>query len=82
MYLQCYPLVQTSLQIFQALQTENGFIVDPYDADEFAKKIELILKDENLLNLMQNKSKKIVEKFRFTNIAEGYIAAIEDSVKE
>lgn len=61
---------------------ENGFIVDPYNADEFAEKIEAVLKDENLRNAMRIKAKEVVEKFRFSNIAKGYIAAIEDSMKE
>ena len=61
---------------------ENGFIVDPYNIDEFANRIEYVLNDKNLRNAMKNKSKEIVEKFRFKNIAKGYIAAIEDSMKE
>ena len=61
---------------------ENGFIVDPYNIDEFANRIESVLNDKTLCNMMKNKSKEIVEKFRFKNIAKGYIAAIEDSMKE
>lgn len=61
---------------------ENGFIVDPYNIDEFANRIESVLIDKTLCNMMKNKSKEIVEKFRFKNIAKGYIAAIEDSMKE
>ena len=61
---------------------ENGFIVDPYNIDEFANRIESVLNDKTLCNMMKNKSKEIVEKFRFENISKGYIAAIEDSMKE
>lgn len=61
---------------------ENGFIVDPYNIDEFANRIESVLSDKTLCNMMKNKSKEIVDTFRFENISKGYIAAIEDSMKE
>ena len=61
---------------------ENGFVIDPYNSEEFAEKMEAVLKDQHLRNKMRTKSKEIVEKFRFINISKGYIEAIEDSMKE
>ena len=61
---------------------KNGYIIDPYNEDDFAEKIEAVLKNENLRKSMRNKSKEMVEKFRFVNIAKGYIEAIEESMKD
>lgn len=60
----------------------NGLIVDPYDAEEFAAAIEKVLSDEPLRKRMQEQSGEILEKFRFANIAKGYMEAIEECVKE
>lgn len=56
---------------------KNGFIIDPYDEDSFSVCIENLLKDSKLRSDMQKQSDMIIEKFRFTNVAKGYIAAIE-----
>ena len=61
---------------------KNGFIVDPYDVDKFAEKIDKILKDQKLRKSMGNCSKEVLEKFRFANTAKGYMAAIEDGLRD
>lgn len=60
----------------------NGLIVDPYDAEKFASSIDAVLSDKELQNKMQAESGKVLDKFRFENIAKGYMAAIEECVKE
>lgn len=60
----------------------NGLIVDPYDAEKFASSIDAILSDKELQNKMQTESGKVLDKFRFENIAKGYMAAIEECMKE
>ena len=60
----------------------NGLIVDPYDAEKFASSIDAVLSDKELQNKMQTESGKVLDKFRFENIAKGYMAAIEECVKE
>lgn len=59
---------------------ENGFIVDPYDAKGFALYIDKILSDKALCARMQKQSARILEKFRFANIAKGYMEAIEECI--
>ena len=59
---------------------ESGFIVDPYDEEDFAKCIENVLSNKELCRKMQEKSKNVIEKFRFANIAKGYIDAIEECI--
>ena len=59
---------------------KNGFIEDPYDADHFAECIEKILSNKELRERMQKQSAEIVEKFRFSNIAKGYMEAIEECI--
>lgn len=61
---------------------ENGFIVDPYQAKVFAEKMENLLKDEKLRLSMRKCSADVVEKFRFSNISKGYMAAIEESLRK
>lgn len=56
---------------------ENGFIVDPYDAEKFAEKIENLLENKQLQEEMKKNSEKELEKFRFVNTAKGYMEAIE-----
>lgn len=60
----------------------NGLIVDPYDTDQFAAAMEAVLSDKELQRKMQMESGKVLDKFRFENIAKGYMAAIEECVKE
>lgn len=59
---------------------KNGFVVDPYDEAGFGKYIENVLSNEELRKNMQKQSAEIVEKFRFANIARGYMEAIEECV--
>lgn len=56
----------------------NGFIIDPYDETEFAKKISHVLGNPQLRQNMQKQSDAALEKFRFENVAKGYIKAIEE----
>ena len=43
---------------------------------------DLYVSDNELQNKMQIESGKVLDKFRFENIAKGYMAAIEECVKE
>ena len=63
------------------VEGENGFIVDPYNAEQFANVIDKVLKDKVLRAEMQKKSAERVEEFRFVNISKGYLAAIEESMR-
>lgn len=60
----------------------NGLIVDPYDAEKFAASIDALLSDKELQNKMQVETGKVLDKFRFENIAKGYVAAIKECMKE
>lgn len=60
---------------------KNGFLVDPYQTENFAEKIEFILNHKGLSQAMGDCSKTKLNDFRFENVAKGYIAAIEDSLK-
>ena len=60
---------------------KNGFIIDPYDTTAFAEKIDLLLKDYELAQKMREETEKVIDKFRFKNIAKGYLAAIETSLE-
>lgn len=59
---------------------KNGFIVDPYQTEEFAEIIEDILNDKRMSQAMGNSSKEILEKFRLKNVAKEYVLAIENSL--
>ena len=61
---------------------KNGFVTDPYDAESFSEKIEILLKDQVLRENMRSQSKEVLEKFRFANISKGYLAAIEESMRK
>lgn len=60
---------------------KNGFIVDPYDTKVFAEKIEHLLGNSQVCLEMRRQSEEIIDKFRFANIAKGYISAIEESMR-
>ena len=59
-------------------QGVNGFVEDPYDAEKFAACIEQVLSDDELRENMKKQSAEIVDKFRFFNIAKGYMDAIRE----
>lgn len=61
---------------------KNGFIVDPNDKHMFADKIDQLLKDETLRKTLGSGSEKILERFQFKNTAKGYLAAIEDCLRQ
>lgn len=56
----------------------NGAIIDPYDAEEFGKNIDEILKDKIEL---KKKNNEILEKFSFSSVSRGYVDAIEYVLK-
>ena len=67
--------------VYDLIENEkNGFIVDPFDAPNFAAYIEKILSDRELCEMMQIQSADKVEQFRFENIAKGYMEAIEECI--
>ena len=59
---------------------KSGFITDPYHAEEFAKCIEAILENKELRENMQKQSAQIIDKFRFSNVAKGYMDAIKECI--
>lgn len=60
---------------------KNGFIIDPYDENTFSRCIENLLNNHELCKNMQTQSDDIIEKFRFSNVAKGYLEAIEEALK-
>ena len=53
---------------------KNGIIVDPYNAKDFAKTIENVLKGKIFLS---GDNENIINKFKFENTVHGYIDAID-----
>ena len=60
---------------------KNGFVIDPYDEEELSACINQLLSNTELRVDMQKQSDDIIEKFRFENVAKGYLAAIEEGLK-
>ena len=61
----CYDIVENE---------KNGYIVDPFDSNLFAEKINTALENDLL---QQNSKINDVSKFEFHNTKQGYIDAIE-----
>ena len=59
---------------------ENGYVVDPYDSKMFGKRIDKLLSDENTRKVMQLNSEKVINKFRFENVAIDYVEAIKEGL--
>ena len=59
---------------------KSGYIIDRYDEEKFAACIDQVLGNPALRKEMQLYSDKIIEKFRFSNIAKGYMEAIEECI--
>lgn len=55
----------------------TGRIVDPYNADEFAKVINEMLNDSKKLSDMGNAGFEKINEFSFENVSKGYIEAID-----
>lgn len=58
----------------------TGLIVDPYDEEEFARAIDMLVLDEDRLKEFGNAGFKRIYKFAFENVSKGYIAAIESVI--
>ena len=60
---------------------KSGFIVDPFDKNEFSKKIENLLSDSQIRKDMQECSRETVEKFRFEITSVGFMDAVRESLR-
>ena len=60
----------------------NGYIVDPYDADAFAAAIDKLSGDGKIRESFGTAGFKATERFRFANVAVGYVEAIEDALNK
>ncbi|MCI8692349.1 MAG: glycosyltransferase family 4 protein [Lachnospiraceae bacterium] len=58
---------------------KNGLLVNPYDAEEFGKKIEDVL---NGTIHLEGADRALVEKFSFENAVKGYLDAIDFVMRE
>ena len=58
----------------------NGYIVDPYDTAQFTQAIDRIFTDEQTRKRLGTAGYEATEKFRFENVAAGYLEAIEDAL--
>lgn len=61
-------------------QRENGLIIDPYNKEEFAKAICLVLSDEYVRRLYSENCVKYLEKFSLESVSKGYIKAINSVI--
>jgi glycosyltransferase involved in cell wall biosynthesis len=59
------------------LDKQNGFLIDPQDIDEAAKKIEYILSDENLQNNFRIKSVEFAKSLDWSIIIKKYLKIYE-----
>lgn len=59
----------------------NGYIINPYDIQGFAKVIENLLRDREICESFKCYSKKKIEKFMFNNVIKEFIIAIDQSLK-
>ena len=55
----------------------GGYIIDPYDVDEFSTKIDTILSDKKLLKTMSIYNQKKIKQFSIARVSEPYIDAIK-----
>ncbi len=60
----------------------NGYIVNPYDADAFAAAIDKLSADEKVRESFGRASFEATNRFRFENVAVGYVEAIEDALSK
>ena len=58
-------------------EEKTGFIVDPYNAKELADKINYVLENPEFQKACFENSRKSIVKFSFSNVAQGFIDAIE-----
>lgn len=64
------------------LEGVNGYIVDPDDREKFAEKIDRLFADEHIREEFGSESYENTDKFRFENVAVGYIEAVEDAFSQ
>lgn len=60
----------------------NGYIVDPYDAAGFAGAVDNVFSSRETPLAMGRAGREMTKKFRFENVAKGYIEAIEDATED
>lgn len=55
----------------------NGFIIDPYDEEEFGSRLKELLRDSEKAFDMGQASRRILGKFRFEQVSRGFMDAVE-----
>lgn len=65
------------------IDNQNGFLIDPNDEDQLIKKIELLIKNEDLRNKLGKKGIEMIhEKFEIKIMANHYVSIYHQLLKE
>jgi glycosyltransferase involved in cell wall biosynthesis len=76
------PVITSNTSSLPEVVGDAGIMVDPYDVNEIAKAIDLILSNENLRNEMIERGLKQAKKFSWKKTAEETLKVYEDVYKE
>jgi len=76
------PVITSNTSSLPEVVGDAGIMVDPYDVNEIAKAIDLVLSNENLRNEMIEKGLKQAKKFSWRKTAEETLKVYEDVYKE
>lgn len=55
----------------------SGFIIDPFDTNQFTNRLTRTIENKDMLSSMQHKSYEIISDYSIENSAQGFIDAIE-----
>lgn len=76
------PVITSNTSSLPEVVGDAGILVNPYDVDEIAKAIDLILSNENLRNELKEKGLEQAKNFSWRKTAEGTLKVYEDVYKE
>jgi len=58
----------------------NGYMVDPFGADDFAKKLNEIVDNQEMLRITISHNRDMLKKFTFEETAKGYVDAVKSTL--
>ncbi len=64
------------------INNKTGFIIDPKNTEEFSRIVQRFIDEKTLVETIGKFAKERVDLFRFENVVNGYIEAIENSLDE
>lgn len=75
------PVVISDIPVFKEIYKDTALYFDPLDTNDIARKIDEIINDENLRNVLREKGLKNANRYTWKNSAKSFFSILEEVIK-